>query len=108
MSRIQADIEKPNILIVLSGPSGAGKSTICQEYVSPGQGGSAEELYRAHRTLLGKSLPDNVALGLDGLGREAALQRRRLPNMSTTSQTLSCSNVQSKYSALALFVDRRC
>jgi guanylate kinase len=34
MSRIQADIEKPNILIVLSGPSGAGKSTICQEYVS--------------------------------------------------------------------------
>ena len=34
MSRIEADIEKPNILIVLSGPSGAGKSTICQEYVS--------------------------------------------------------------------------
>ncbi len=34
MNPITADVEKSNILIVLSGPSGAGKSTICQKYVA--------------------------------------------------------------------------
>lgn len=34
MKLAQIDVEKANILIVLSGPSGAGKSTICHDYVA--------------------------------------------------------------------------